>query len=147
MKVRSFIFTMSHPQTKVLDSWQFILRLFNKLLYYWNLIRGVFVWCNYLEKVVYLVMEKMDCNLKNFVQKKRKAKLKLKKSLIKHIFRQIVEGVDYLHNKNIMHRDLKPQNILINLKSVDIKIADFGLARHFQIPYKNMSREICNFLI
>uniref|UniRef100_A0AC35FCN9 Protein kinase domain-containing protein n=1 Tax=Panagrolaimus sp. PS1159 TaxID=55785 RepID=A0AC35FCN9_9BILA len=45
----------------------------------------------------------------------------------KDFFRQIVTGVQYLHSKGIAHRDLKPQNILLDLNGT-IKIADFGLA-------------------
>lgn len=42
------------------------------------------------------------------------------------VFRQIVEGLDYIHNKNIAHRDLKPENILFD-ENGGVKIADFGL--------------------
>eukprot|EP01118_Nematostelium_gracile_P013043 TRINITY_DN4871_c0_g1_i1.p1 TRINITY_DN4871_c0_g1~~TRINITY_DN4871_c0_g1_i1.p1 ORF type:complete len:513 (-),score=103.21 TRINITY_DN4871_c0_g1_i1:1072-2610(-) len=46
------------------------------------------------------------------------------------IFKQILEGVDYLHKNGIAHRDLKPENILLESpKSLNIKITDFGLAR------------------
>jgi len=45
---------------------------------------------------------------------------------------QIVQGIAYLHQKNICHRDLKPDNILCSEKKpVDIVIADFGLSRTF----------------
>jgi len=43
------------------------------------------------------------------------------------IFKQIVEGVKYLHDMQVMHRDLKPTNILLTEQG-DIKIADFGVA-------------------
>ncbi|XP_035685242.1 serine/threonine protein kinase OSK1-like [Branchiostoma floridae] len=46
---------------------------------------------------------------------------------IRRIFRQLVEGCEYLHERCIIHRDLKPQNILLT-KSLDVKITDFGLA-------------------
>lgn len=49
------------------------------------------------------------------------------------IIRQLVEGVDYLHNQGIAHRDLKPENLLC-CESEDgmiIKIADFGLSKAF----------------
>jgi serine/threonine protein kinase len=42
--------------------------------------------------------------------------------------RQILEGVSYMHSKGVFHRDLKPQNILINSSGL-VKIADFGLGR------------------
>ena len=47
---------------------------------------------------------------------------------IKCILYQIIEGVNYLHEQNIVHRDLKVANILLNNKG-EVKIADFGLAR------------------
>ena len=42
-------------------------------------------------------------------------------------FRQVVEGVLYLHQNNIIHRDLTPKNLLL-ADDGSIKIADFGLA-------------------
>ena len=41
---------------------------------------------------------------------------------------QILRGLKYLHSANILHRDLKPGNLLLN-SDCDLKIADFGLAR------------------
>lgn len=47
------------------------------------------------------------------------------------IFRQIVEGLNYIHSRGIVHRDLKPNNIFFST-SGDIKIGDFGLAKNIQ---------------
>ena len=52
----------------------------------------------------------------------------------KVIFKQIVEGVNYLHKQNISHRDLKPDNILIEDQThqtssdMKVKLIDFGFS-------------------
>uniref|UniRef100_A0A3B4FDH9 Serine/threonine-protein kinase 17A n=1 Tax=Pundamilia nyererei TaxID=303518 RepID=A0A3B4FDH9_9CICH len=50
---------------------------------------------------------------------------------VKRLMRQILEGVAFLHQNNVVHLDLKPQNILLTSTSPlgDIKIVDFGLSR------------------
>lgn len=44
--------------------------------------------------------------------------------------RNILEALNYLHERNIVHRDLKPENLLLASKDndLDLRIADFGLA-------------------
>uniref|UniRef100_A0A8C5RGN1 Serine/threonine-protein kinase 17A n=2 Tax=Elapidae TaxID=8602 RepID=A0A8C5RGN1_LATLA len=50
---------------------------------------------------------------------------------VKHLMRQILQGVSFLHQNNIVHLDLKPQNILLTYESPlgEIRIVDFGLSR------------------
>lgn len=51
------------------------------------------------------------------------------------IFIQVLEGIDFMHNKDIIHRDIKPSNILIN-ESNKIKLIDFGISKNNQVDSK-----------
>uniref|UniRef100_A0A1I7Y023 Protein kinase domain-containing protein n=1 Tax=Steinernema glaseri TaxID=37863 RepID=A0A1I7Y023_9BILA len=55
---------------------------------------------------------------------------------IRYFFRQLIEGVQYIHSKGIAHRDIKPENLLINEQFV-LKITDFGLAERFRDQENN----------
>ena len=54
---------------------------------------------------------------------------------------QLLQGIVYCHQRRCLHRDLKPQNLLIDSKGV-IKLADFGLARAFGIPVRVYTHEV-----
>ncbi|XP_029646194.1 cyclin-dependent kinase 17 isoform X1 [Octopus sinensis] len=54
---------------------------------------------------------------------------------------QLLRGLAYCHRRRVLHRDLKPQNLLINERG-ELKLADFGLARAKSIPTKTYSNEV-----
>lgn len=54
---------------------------------------------------------------------------------------QMLAGMDYVHARGIMHRDLKPQNLLVDKRGY-CKLADFGLARAFMIPVRAYTHEV-----
>ncbi len=49
---------------------------------------------------------------------------------------QILSGVAYLHANSVMHRDLKPQNVLVDRATGHVKLTDFGLARSYLPPHR-----------
>ena len=58
---------------------------------------------------------------------------------------QILQGIVFMHMRRVIHRDLKPQNLLIDDKGA-IKIADFGLGRAFGIPVRAYTHEVSQYL-
>jgi serine/threonine protein kinase len=54
---------------------------------------------------------------------------------------QLLRGLAYCHRRRVLHRDLKPQNLLIN-QNGELKLADFGLARAKSVPTKTYSHEV-----
>lgn len=77
-------------------------------------------------------------DLKTFVQKNPQS------PLIIDLFKQVLEGLGFLHKKGIIHRDLKPQNILL-VKDADkliAKISDFGISRNIEANTNSASMTI-----
>ena len=77
-------------------------------------------------KEVYIVTNLMETDLASVL----KTKQDLSSSQAKLIFYQLTRGLVYLHAMGVIHRDLKPRNILLN-SNCDVKICDFGLATGF----------------
>lgn len=75
-------------------------------------------------KDVYLVYELMDTDLHQII----KSSQPISDDHCKYFLFQLLRGLKYLHSANILHRDLKPGNLLVNA-NCDLKICDFGLAR------------------
>ncbi|VDO14716.1 unnamed protein product [Rodentolepis nana] len=75
-----------------------------------------------------IVMELCVCNLNTLITNKLINEDSQRKCIIKHF----LKGLSFLHSAGIMHRDLKPQNLLINADGI-LKLTDFGTAR-FQDP-------------
>lgn len=62
-------------------------------------------------------------------------------STVRSFMYQLLKGTAFCHDNRVLHRDLKPQNLLINRKG-ELKLGDFGLARAFGVPVNTFSNEV-----
>ena len=92
------------------------------------------------ENKLMLVFEYMDKDLKKYMDS-RGDRGQLDYITIKSFMYQLLQGIAFCHENRVLHRDLKPQNLLINNKG-QLKLADFGLARAFGIPVNTFSNEV-----
>lgn len=76
----------------------------------------------------YMVMEWGNCgSLQNVIDKQ----IKLSEKTISSIFKQLVDGISYLHSQGFVHQDIKPSNVLLFSDGI-AKIGDFGIGHSFQ---------------
>jgi cyclin-dependent kinase 8/11 len=95
-----------------------------------------------IERSLGLVFEYAEHDLRQLIQHAQRFGPRMPQFTIKSIACQILKGMNYLHDNWIIHRDMKPQNILVISAGPArgrVQIADFGLARFFQAPVKSLS--------
>lgn len=90
------------------------------------------------ERKLTLVFEYLDQDLKKYLDVCDGG---LEAAICKSFLFQLVTGVAFCHHHRVLHRDLKPQNLLINREG-ELKLADFGLARAFGIPVRSYTHEV-----
>ncbi|OVA15389.1 Protein kinase domain [Macleaya cordata] len=81
---------------------------------------------------IFMVMEYMEHDLKGLMETMRQP---FSQSEVKCLMLQLLEGVKYLHDNWVLHRDLKTSNILLNNRG-ELKICDFGMSRQYGSPLK-----------
>lgn len=81
---------------------------------------------------VFMVMEYMEHDLKELMQVMKQP---FSTSEVKCLMLQLLEGVKYLHDNWVLHRDLKTSNLLLNNQG-ELKICDFGMSRQYGRPLK-----------
>jgi negative regulator of the PHO system len=88
-----------------------------------------------------LVFEFMDKgDLKSYMDKQGNRGA-LGAATVRSFTYQLLRGLEFCHANLVMHRDVKPQNLLINSKG-QLKLADFGLARAYGVPVTTYSNEV-----
>ncbi|KAL7752944.1 cyclin-dependent kinase 5 [Sorochytrium milnesiophthora] len=90
------------------------------------------------DKKLTLVFEFLDSDLKKYMDA---CGGDIDPTVIKQFMYQLLKGIAYCHEHRVLHRDLKPQNLLIS-KRGELKLGDFGLARAFGIPVRTYSHEV-----
>jgi len=92
------------------------------------------------ETKLYLVFEYLDLDLKKHMDSS--PHISNDRMVIKGYVYQLCAGIAFCHAHRVLHRDLKPQNLLIDKSTNKLKLADFGLARAFGIPVRAYTHEV-----
>ncbi|KAI9314596.1 kinase-like domain-containing protein [Dichotomocladium elegans] len=88
---------------------------------------------------VYLVTELQEMDLGSYIQKAGRDGLTA--DHIRSFMHQILSGIYYCHTRRVLHRDMKPQNILIDQRG-KLTITDMGLSRAFSIPMRTYTHSV-----
>ncbi|KAG5448245.1 Cell division protein kinase 1 [Clonorchis sinensis] len=90
---------------------------------------------------LYLVFEYLNVDLKRYLDDHGRKNM-LDPSVTRSFMYQMLQGLLFCHGRRVIHRDLKPQNILVDVGRKIVKLADFGLARAFGIPVRVLTHEV-----
>lgn len=104
-----------------------------------NIVKALSI--HHKKRKLFIIMEMMEGDLNHFLIS-QKSYDPLPVPSIKIIMKQLLIGVHYLHKNRVLHRDLKPMNLLLGVNysgEPRIKIADFGLSRTIHLPLRPYS--------
>ena len=100
------------------------------------------------ENFYFIALELMDGDLNDFIQRHGQS---VSDDMLKPLCRDILRGIKYLHDQQLLHRDIKPGNVLYTTKTTPgeyvLKICDFGLVKNVSttlssLSYRQMGRSL-----
>lgn len=91
-----------------------------------------------IPKNVFMVFEYLEYDLTGIIET---PEIKLTQDHIKSWSKQLLSGCHYMHMNNVIHRDLKASNLLVNRRG-ELKIADWGLARSWNTQMKRLTNRV-----
>ena len=94
------------------------------------------------KKHIELCLEYCKYDLKKLIDSKKHDSSFYNVKFVKNMMYQLLKGVEHLHSHKILHRDLKPQNILVDDNGWILKLADFGLSRVYSIQIRPYTKEV-----
>jgi len=97
---------------------------------------------NRKDKELCILMEYLHTDLGKFFHENRQNPNVMNENFLKNISYQILSGLNYLHENNIIHRDIKLENILYDSKNNIAKIGDFGLSRQFDYDLSTIYTDV-----
>ena len=95
----------------------------------------------YKHNKIYLAMEYLELDLRAYIDNIQRGQKTIPINTIKSFVQQILTAISFCHSKAILHRDLKPPNILVSA-DLKLKLADFGLGRSVGIPLQTYTGDI-----
>ncbi|CEG64360.1 Putative CMGC/CDK/CDC2 protein kinase [Rhizopus microsporus] len=91
------------------------------------------------DTLIYIAFEFFELDLRKYMDNVKREGLSI--GHIRSFMHQLLKGLHYCHSHRILHRDLKPQNLLID-KSGRLTIADLGLSRAFGVPMRTYTHQV-----
>ncbi|XP_037957701.1 cyclin-dependent kinase 1-like [Teleopsis dalmanni] len=92
------------------------------------------------ENRLYLIFEYLSMDFRKYLDCFA-PEMYIDKELVRNFLFQITSAILFCHQRRVLHRDLKPQNLLVDKRGV-IKVADFGLGRSLGVPVRIYTHEI-----